>query len=439
MRGIEAALKVYSETKRGAFAAEALRKVHDDVRDTDRTLAATLVYSALRRQGLWRHMLEIYSRRPVKDMPEFVENALIVGIAGAMELKHFALPVLVNGIVQAVKAEGFERETGLVNAILHTVADEGPKEMEALAAGAALRDRALFYGVPTWAAALWAKEFSVAEAKSLVRLAGMKTYMSLRISRGVDRKKWIGGYVSEGGRAWVSPASEYSVRTASTPYPPDLPGFADGEITPQTESSMAVGLAAAKNYRGGLVLDMCCGRGIKTGQMADLIPDAEIEAWDLSPGRISAAKSELERLSLNEKVRFTQGDALKLEPAAAPSLILLDAPCSGSGTWGRHPDGKWRASPELIESNSKLQRELLGRAADIVAPGGIIIYSTCSLFRDENEMVVATVMAERRDFMEIPADVKGIPSVRGKPYGTVIRPALPWVDGFYLALLQKRS
>jgi 16S rRNA (cytosine967-C5)-methyltransferase len=438
MRGIEAALKVYGESRGGAFAAEALRRVYDDIRDTDRPLAATLIYSALRRQGLWRHLLETYSRRSVRDMPEFVENALIVGIAGVMELKYFAMPVLVNGIVEAVKNEGCDRDLGLVNAVLHTVAREGAAELERLKRSGALRDQALYYGVPGWAASQWSKELSIASAKKLVRMTGMKTYMSLRVSRGTDRAEWIERYRAAGGRCWESPALDCSVRTASNPYPPELPGFADGEITPQSESSMAVGRIIAENMRGGLILDMCCGRGIKTGQMADLMPDCEIEAWDLSSARINAAERELERVKRRASVKFKAGDSLELKPERAPSVILLDAPCSGSGTWGRHPEGKWRATPELITENSRLQKRLLGRAADLVAPGGIILYSTCSLFRDENEMVAASVLGARRDFMEIPIKEANIPTLRGKPYGTIILPGLPWVDGFYAALLAKR-
>jgi len=124
MRGIEAALRVYGEVNEGAFAAEALRKIYTDIAPSDRVLAATLVYCSLRREGLWKHLLMKYCRRNTKDMSALTRDALIVGIAGIVELKYFALPVLINGLVQAIKSNGEDRDIGLVNAVLHTVADE---------------------------------------------------------------------------------------------------------------------------------------------------------------------------------------------------------------------------------------------------------------------------------------------------------------------------
>lgn len=124
MRGIEAAVQVYGEVSEGAFAAEALRKLYTDIAPPDRVLAATLIYCSLRRQGLWKHLLAKYCRRSTKDMTELTHNALIIGIAGIVELKYFALPVLINGLVQTIKLKGEDRDIALVNAVLHTVADE---------------------------------------------------------------------------------------------------------------------------------------------------------------------------------------------------------------------------------------------------------------------------------------------------------------------------
>ncbi|MDL2298165.1 RNA methyltransferase [Synergistaceae bacterium OttesenSCG-928-D05] len=439
MRGIEAALKVFAEVNDGAFAAEALRKIYSDISPADRPLAATLVYCSLRRLGLWKHLLVRYSKRDVRDMSLTTQNALIVGIAGIIELKYFAMPVLVNGIVQSIKAKGDERDIGLVNAILHTVANEAPEYLVTLKKGSALRDQALFWGVPGWAAAQWSKDMTISDAKRLVRSSGMRTYLALRLSQSVDREGWLASFNKQGKKGWASDWLRQSVRTASNPYPLDLPGFGEGKITPQSESSMLVGETVAKLWKSGPILDMCCGRGIKTGQIADLLQDCEIEAWDLSQPRVRAAESEMARMKVKDRVVFKTGDALKLTPAETPELVLLDAPCSGSGTWGRHPESKWRTTPEMLEEQADLQKKLLAKAVFVVAPGGIVAYSTCSLFREENEKVVASVMAERTDLFEIPLERTHKLMQKGKPYGTVIWPGLPWVDGFYIALLAKRK
>lgn len=439
MRGIEAALRVYGEVSKGAFAAESLRKLYTNIAPSDRVLAATLVYCSLRRQGLWKHLLQKYCRRNTKDMSELTHDALVVGIAGIVELKYFALPVLINGIVQAVKLSGEEKDIGLVNAVLHTVADEAKPYLEELRKSAALRDQALYWGVPGWAAAQWSKDMSIPEAKRLVRSIGMRTYLSLRLSAGVDREEWLDEYRASGSRAWASPFLERSVRTAANPYPVDLPGFSEGRITPQSESSMFVADVFCKRWKGGRILDMCCGRGIKTGQLADSLPDAAIEAWDISVPRIRSAEYEMIRMRAKERVRFRHGDSLSLEPRETPDAILLDAPCTGSGTWGRHPESRWRITPEMVSSAASLQKKLLDRAVSLLAPGGFVAYSTCSMFREENEKVVADVMAGHPELTEISVERNHRLISKGKPYGTVIWPGLPWIDGFYLALLAKRK
>ena len=363
----------------------------------------------------------------------------MVGIAGIVELRYFSLPVLVNGIVQAIKNSGEAKDIGLVNAVLHTVSDEAAGFLDELKRSSALRDQALYWGVPGWAAAQWSKELSIPEAKKLVRAVGMKRYLSLRLSHGIDRSEYIRQYSASGRRAWASPFLEFSVRTASNPYPVDLPGFGEGAIMPQSESSMIAAELLASYAKGGRILDMCCGRGVKTGQLADIMPDARIEAWDLSEKKINAARFEIMRMRSEERVTCKTGDALSLVPDEEPDAILLDVPCSGSGTWGRHPEGKWRLLPEDIEKNSVLQKKLLERAASMLRPGGFLLYSTCSLFREENEKVVADVMSRHPELLEMP-HLRSASFIRkGKPYGTVIFPALPWVDGFYTALLAKRK
>ena len=439
MRGLEAALSIYGEVQKGAFASEALRRVYNDIAPGDRKLAATLLYCTLRRQTLWKTILLKYCRRQPRALPQTTVNALMVGIAGIVELRYFSLPVLVNGIVQAIKNSGEAKDIGLVNAVLHTVSDEAAGFLDELKRSSALRDQALYWGVPGWAAAQWSKELSIPEAKKLVRAVGMKRYLSLRLSRGIDRSEYIRQYSASGRRAWASPFLEFSVRTASNPYPVDLPGFGEGAIMPQSESSMIAAELLASYAKGGRILDMCCGRGVKTGQLADIMPDARIEAWDLSEKKINAARFEIMRMRSEERVTFKTGDALSLVPDEEPDAILLDVPCSGSGTWGRHPEGKWRLLPEDIEKNSVLQKKLLERAASMLRPGGFLLYSTCSLFREENEKVVADVMSRHPELLEMP-HLRSASFIRkGKPYGTVIFPALPWVDGFYTALLAKRK
>ncbi|MGI6442783.1 MAG: RsmB/NOP family class I SAM-dependent RNA methyltransferase [Synergistaceae bacterium] len=439
MRGIEAVIHIYGEIKEGAFAAETLRKTYSEIVPKDRVLAATLMYCTLRRLSLWKHLMMRYCKRDTRELDSITADALLVGIAGIVELRYFAIPVLINGIVQAIKKQGNERDTALVNAVLHTVADEAGAYLDELKMSSALRDQALYWGVPGWAAAQWAKDLSIAEAKKLVYSNGMKTYLSLRLSNGTDREAFLKEYRSTGRKAWASSFLESSIRTPENPYPVNLIGYREGKITPQSESSMLVGEVLCNKIKEGPLLDMCCGRGVKTGQIASIMPKLQIEAWDLSEPRIKAAQLEMKRLKVEDRINFKVGNALTLNPDITPKAILLDAPCTGSGTWGRHPESKWYCTPEMLTEAAELQVELLKRAVSLIAAEGVIVYSTCSLFKEENEKVVASVMAEHPELIEIPLVKKNRFITKGRPYGTVIWPGLPWVDGFYMVILSKRK
>jgi 16S rRNA (cytosine967-C5)-methyltransferase len=438
MRGIDGALSVMNDVEQGMFASESLRHALRDIEPAERKLASSLVYVTLRRMGLWKHLLAKFCRRPVVSLSRETAMCLVVGIAGVLELEHFKPGVLVNALVQRVKTASRDdsREASLVNAVLHTVMEEAPAYIENIRSSQTLRDQALVSGVPGWVAADWGREFGVKEARRLIQLSASQTWMSLRVSNPADRDALIPECAAFG--AAKSDVTECGIRLEANPYPPDVPGYAEGRLTPQTESSMAAVETFLSHWSGGRILDMCMGRGVKAGHILTRRPEAEIEGWDLSPARLRAAEREFARLGVKGRYRTVCGDAGSIEPEARPDAIILDAPCSGSGTWGRHPDGKWRTAPEGVEKLTRLQKKLLAKGCEILRPGGIIMYCTCSVFREENEDVAGSVMASRNDMVELPA--KDIPSPRkGRPYGTAIWPETPWLDGFYVVIFKKKG
>ena len=437
MRGIEGALKVLEDVERGIFASESLRRTLRDIEPAERKLASTIVYITLRRMGLWKHILTRFCKKPPASLSKDTLLCLTAGTAGVLELRNFKPGVLVNALVQRVKnnASDDSREPALVNAVLHTVMEEAPRYIERLEASPALRDQALAFGIPGWVASCWAKERGTKEAKRLIQMSASQTWMALRILRGADEEEWMAECAPFSPKR--SELIENCVRLKANPYPPDIPGYAAGRVTPQTESSMLAVETFLSHWRGGYLLDMCMGRGVKAGHILSLCPDVVMEGWDMSQPRLSAAAREFERLSVAGRCKMVCGDARELIPAENPSAILLDVPCSGSGTWGRHPDGKWRTTPASAAKLEKTQKTLLEHACNILAPDGIIMYCTCSIFRGENENVAGSVMSARNDMVELPVR-KNIPAARkGKPYGTVLLPETPWIDGFYMFVLRK--
>lgn len=444
-RGIDGALEILRQVGEGAFASEAIRKTSAQIEPNERPLAALLVYSTLRKLGLWKNILAKFCRRPVESLSPRTRAIFTTAIAGVLEIKNFRQGAMVNAAVQLAKESGedeeAERTAALVNAVLRTVIREAPAYIAELRASSAMRDLAMACGVPGWAAAALNEDYGLPTAKQLVKLNDTDAFLSARLAPDVDRDAWIAERAQRRDDASAG-VFDRSVRMSSNPFPPDLPGYADGEVSPQSESSMwaVEELLAALRDGHTRVLDMCCGRGVKAGHILTSRPDISLEAWELSEARLSAARADLDRLGVVGRVDAICGDARCLEPKERPHAILLDAPCSGSGTWRRHPEAKWRTSPESVRSSARLQTELFARAMDLLVPGGILMYSTCSIFRDENERAIGAVMSSRADAVELPLRRSGAFTVhRGRPYGHLLFPEDPWTDGFYIAIFRKKS
>lgn len=438
MRGIEAALKVWQDVKAGKFASESIRSVADSLSPGDLVLASSLVYCTLRRQFLWKEIYGRFLRVSPAGLSQYAGDALCLGTAGILELRTFVPKVLVNGLVQELRKRGDERGAKIVNAVLRRVAEEGPQHLKKIEESGNQKEQALSAGVPGWVVSIWRNSWGD-EGKALLKMARIRPYSSFRISVGADPDELSADAAKKGMRCWKSPLVPNALRLASTIFPPNFPGYAEGCATPQTESSMLVGEVMGKIYKGGPILEMCSGRGIKTGHILSLFPDAPVESFELSPAKSKAAMREMGRLGEKKNHIITTGDALSLVPAAQPALISLDAPCSGSGTWNRHPDGKWRLTPEKLDSLASLQINLLRRAVSLLAPGGIVVYSTCSLLKNENENVVAQVISENADLVDMSFPFSGALFRKGRPWGTYVWPELPWLDGFYMAVIMKKS
>ena len=429
MRGIEGALLVWREIKKGGFASEILRKKAAGMSSENLSLCSSLIYAALRRSNLWE---DIYSRFIKAEISQNVSDALIIGTAGLLELKHFEPAPLVSGIVNEVRKIE-PKACGLVNAVLRKVETEGVQLLNKIKSSPRISEKALVAGIPKWVIPLWLKSWGNEGVNELLSYAKVRPYSSLRANG--DTESVIKKLREMKLNAWQSPLIPKSIRISSTVFPASLPGYADGEFSPQTESSMMVGGLLSRFYKGGHVLDMCAGRGVKALQFAQEETNASIECWELSENRTKAAINEAKRLKIEKNILFRTGDALKLEPLKRPSIVLLDAPCSGSGTWNRRPESKFRTTRSALDGVTKLQANLLNRALSLIEQGGVIIYSTCSLFREENENIAANALACGARFL--PLEIKGDYLKRGSPFGIYIMPSLPWLDGFYTAVIMR--
>ena len=438
MRGIEAALKILSENK-NSFASEALRKLDDreKMKQTDISLASSLIYIVMRRRELWQKITGTFIHSKDK-LPAQVYTAMLMGAGGLMELRRFSEGVLINGIVETLKKKKENQKyISLVNAVLRKIKENGAEMIENLKKSSVLDDRALCAGVPVWFMSAWIKSWSRTEISEIFEMFSSSSHSAVRT---LEPEKFLSLVEGKDFRAFKSDISQ-AIRLTESVLPVSLPGFSEGLCSVQSESSIIAASLVKKFYTGkGLILDMCSGRGVKAGQVLQENQNSKLECWELSANRSKSAEHELERLHVKDRAILKIGDALMITPEESPSFIMLDAPCSGSGTWNRKPESKWQLTWKKFDAITDTQKKLLERALTLCKSGGYVLYITCSLLRQENENVVAEVLASHSDCAEVSSmiDFKGAAFKKGRPYGFYIMPCNAWLDGFYCSLIMKK-
>jgi 16S rRNA (cytosine967-C5)-methyltransferase len=252
-----------------------------------------------------------------------------------------------------------------------------------------------------------------------------------------DPETWAARF---GGR--VLPTG--SVRVLSHGPVAQLPGYADGEWWVQ-DAAAALPARLLGDVRGKSVADLCAAPGGKTAQLAHA--GAHVVAVDRSSARLARLRENLSRLKLTAETIAADATEWRSGPFDA---VLLDAPCSSTGTIRRHPDIAWRKTESDLAAMTRLQRALLDRAADLVTPGGVLVYCTCSLEPEENEHAVAALLARNPHLRRrplAPAEVFGL-SELVTPAGDLrslpshlpdSEPRQSGLDGFYAARIEKKQ
>ena len=441
MRGIEAALKILTQNpNEGVFASEALRKLADreKMKAPDISLASSLVYIFMRRRELWEKIAGDYIRSSEK-LPREVYAALIMGTGGILELRRFSEGVLINGILEHVKKnKAHAKYAGLINAVLRKIKESGSESLEKFRKSPALEGRAMWAGVPVWTLPAWMKSWQRPELNELFEAMNQSCYSSMRVSPGKS-DELLKMLESKEIHCHESDLMPGVLRLNESFLPANIPGFKEGLFTLQSEGSVIAASIVRKFYQGnGLILDMCSGRGVKAGQILQENVNARIECWELSEKKSRSAAGELSRLGVRDRAVMKTGDALSLEPDSKPDFVVLDAPCSCSGTWNRKPESKWRLTWPKLDAFALTQKKLLERALTLCDSGSFVLYITCSLFKQENENVIAEVLAKNPDCVEMPLDFKNKEFRKGRPWGMYILPVNAWLDGFYCALIMKK-
>ncbi len=400
----------------------------------DRAFARNLVATSLRRLGQLDAVIARLLERPLKPKTETLRQVLRLGLCQILFLETPPHAAVDTSVRLAAKA-GFAGHKGLVNAVLR----RADRELRPLIAGQAASGEAGRLNTPDW---LWdalsaAYGEAAAQAIAAAHLTEPPLDLTLKDPTSADD--------------WAARLDARILPTGSLRLPPGqgdvtkLSGYREGAWWVQDlAASLPARLLrapAGRTMAGQTVVDLCAAPGGKTVQLA--AAGAETIAVDRDAGRLKRLSQNLDRLGL--RATTVEADATRWRPPAPVAAVLLDAPCSATGTLRRHPDIAWLKGPKQIAPLAQLQDRLLAAAADMLEPGGQLVYATCSLLPEEGPARIAALLdggapfardpiageeiADLGELITAAGDLRSLPSQLSELGG---------LDGFYVCRLRRQ-
>jgi 16S rRNA (cytosine967-C5)-methyltransferase len=408
--------------------------------ERDRALLTELVYGTLRWRGTIDARLRHQLRRPLADADALIRNLLRVTAYQLFFLDKIPDYAAVNEAVEAAKRRSGAKSAGFVNGVLRNLLRQNDRGAQSPGGAAASREAEFSH--PEWLIERWIETYGPAEASALMRANNQKAPLVLRANRQKCSRARLSERLREAGVA--ANASRWSpdgVVVESAGSVEKLPGYDEGWFQVQGESAQLIAHLAGPTP-GERILDACAAPGGKSCHMAELMnDDGKVVAIDTSARGVEKIRANAARLGLRsiEAKKADVTEALRGGLGQPYDRILVDAPCSGLGTLRGHPEIKWRRQASDIERLGRLQRKILDNVARYLKPRGTLIYSTCTLTREENDDVVETFLAQHREF-ELADAARYLPEparhmARGGYFQTL--PQRDDTDGFFAARLRK--
>ncbi len=395
----------------------------------------SLAYGAVR--GYHRHQLILggLSSQPIDRLEPLVRALLSVAL---FELEDARTPAyaIVDAAVDAAKAGSARRAAGLINAVLRRYLRERPAIDAWL-----LRDAAARHASPAWIATVLRTEWPE-QADSVLEALDSQAPMWLRVDA---RRTTAAAYVERLRDAGIGARADarvpFALRLEEARDVRTLPGFTEGLASVQDLGAQCA-VYPLDLRPGQRVLDACAAPGGKTGLIAERETKlGELIAVDVDPKRLAKVRENLERGAFSARlIAADTGDPASWWDGRQFDRILLDAPCSGLGVIRRHPDIRLRKSAADLNKLHSVQTRLLRSAWSMLAPGGRLVYATCTFTHRENREVLAQFIATVPDAVAVPSDAwAGWPGLGvADRFGRQILPGEAGADGFYYAAVNKR-
>jgi 16S rRNA (cytosine967-C5)-methyltransferase len=439
------AVKVLSAVEQdGAYSnLELNRRLKEaELSAADAGLATELVYGTIARRNTIDYYLERFVAKGVVKLQPWVRSLLRISVYQIIYLDRIPEHAVVSEAVNLAKKLGHQGISGMVNGVLRNMI-RNREQLHIPSHLPAAERISLEHSHPLWMVERWIRQYGEATTEAICRANNEPPAVSVRVNTTMTtREKMMEEMVRSGAVVEASRLSPDGILVRSGGNMALTSWYRDGLFSVQDESSMLVAEAVAPE-EGQRVLDCCAAPGGKTAHMAEKMQDrGHIIANDVHAHKCELILEQAERLGLG-CIDAVTGDALDLNkryPEASFDRILLDAPCSGLGVIRRKPDVKWSKSASDIKDISSLQRELLDCVAPLLKPGGILVYSTCTIESAENEDMVADFLSRHPEYQAMETSNWSQPetsSWQAVNGGVQVLPQYAHSDGFYIARLTR--
>ncbi len=437
----ETAMKVLLAVhENGAYAnialAEALRKAR--LNEMDRRFATELVYGAVKAGGTLDWIVRRYTNRPLRKMTPYVRSILRLGIFQLFFLDRVPPSAVCNESTELAKKYGHAGTGKFVNAVLRAAArDPGKARVSEDDESAYL---AIQFQHPKWLVSRWLKMFGREETEQLCVFDNAAAVLSLRTNLlRITRDELVERLRMEGAKVVLSKWAPEGILCPTHASLNNSASLREGLFQVQDESSMQVAHVLGPQP-GEFVIDMCSAPGGKTTHLAERMKNqGRILALDIYDTKLARVEENAKRLGISiiETKRLDARAAGDAYPQKA-DRVLADVPCSGLGVLRRRPDARWRKTEEEIMKLPMLQSEILESAARAVKPGGVLVYSTCTIEPAENEEVVRSFLRSHAEF-SLNVTGKYLPLKPSASDMVQFYPQRDRVDGFFIARLMRKE
>ncbi len=444
------AYRILSRVESGAYADLALHSSmgRTPLGSADRALVTELVYGTLRWRGKLDYLLSFAVDRDFAKLEPRVATLLRLGAYQILFSDRIPDSAAVDQSVRCAHAAGLDRAAGLVNAVLRRLSRRAEQiplpSLETDPKGHLTHALSL----PPWLAERLLDHFGAEEAAAFAAASNAVPPLVARVNpvRGT-REALLEELRPRMPEVKPCERAPLGIRLGHRGDPGRDPAFMAGRFTIQDEASQLV-VELLDPQPGERVLDLCAAPGAKATAIAERVGAAgRVIALDRSERRLRLVSRDARRLGL-PNLGVAVADATQALPEAAPpgsfDRVLVDAPCSGIGTLRRNPDARWRIRPGDPERLAETQRALLSRALEALRPGGVVVYSTCTVLPEENEAVAFAVLGEHKDALglrvspreSVPATVEPLIESDG---ALRTLPHRHDMDGFFAIRMERRS